>query len=63
VTLPVHAHIVLNDGTAVEQREEAPVPQPRQDPAPDNLDPDLDFRFVARLVRTAVEKSATVAAG
>ena len=37
-------------GVEIGQREEAPVPQPRQNPAPDHLDPDLDFRFVARLV-------------
>src|SRR3954453_18782176 len=34
----------------IEQREEPPVRQPRQDPAPDHLDADLDFRLVARLV-------------
>ena len=32
------------------QREEAPVPQPRQNPAPDHLHPDLDFGLVPGLV-------------
>ena len=33
------------------QRKEASVPQPRQNPASDHLNPDLYFRFVAPLVR------------
>src|SRR6266446_5803370 len=32
------------------QREEAAVPQPRQNPATDDLDSHLDFRFVLRMV-------------
>ena len=32
------------------QREEAPVPQPRQYPASDRLNADLDLGFIARLV-------------
>ena len=44
----------------VGQREEAPVPQPRQNPAPDDLDADLDFRFVARTIRPRRDDGGTV---
>ena len=42
------------------QREEAPVPQPRQNPASDHLDPDLYFRLVARFVRPRRDNRGTV---
>ena len=45
------------------EREEAAVPQARQNPSTDNLDPHLDFSFVPRMIRPRRQDGGAVVAG
>jgi hypothetical protein len=45
------------------EREEAAVAQTRQNPSPDNLDPDFDLSFIARTIRSRRHNGGAVMAG